>query len=44
MLHLEILKERLEREFNMNLVVTVPSVAYEVVLRRGETYRDQESA
>ncbi|MEK7620208.1 MAG: translation elongation factor 4 [Patescibacteria group bacterium] len=37
MLHLEILKERLEREFNMSLVVTVPSVAYEVVLRRGET-------
>ncbi|MCR4314372.1 MAG: translation elongation factor 4, partial [Candidatus Uhrbacteria bacterium] len=37
MLHLEILKERLEREFNINLVVTVPSVAYEVVLRRGET-------
>jgi GTP-binding protein LepA len=37
MLHLEILKERLEREFSINLVVTVPSVAYEVVLRRGET-------
>ncbi|MBI4435608.1 elongation factor 4 [Candidatus Uhrbacteria bacterium] len=37
MLHLEILKERLEREFDINLVVTVPSVAYEVVMRRGET-------
>lgn len=37
MLHLEILKERLEREFNITLVVTVPSVAYEVVMRRGET-------
>lgn len=37
MLHLEILKERLEREFDINLVVTVPSVAYEVVLRKGET-------
>ena len=36
MLHLEILKERLEREFGISLVVTVPSVAYEVVLRRGE--------
>jgi GTP-binding protein LepA len=33
MLHLEILKERLEREFDINLVVTVPSVAYEVHLR-----------
>ncbi len=36
MLHLEILKERLEREFNLNLVVTVPSVAYEIYLRSGE--------
>jgi GTP-binding protein LepA len=36
MLHLEILKERLEREFNIDLVVTVPSVAYEVVMRTGE--------
>jgi GTP-binding protein LepA len=37
MLHLEILKERLEREFNIGLVVTVPSVAYEVNLRSGDT-------
>jgi GTP-binding protein LepA len=37
MLHLEILKERLEREFDLNLVVTVPSVAYSVRLRKGET-------
>ncbi|MBI5794350.1 elongation factor 4 [Candidatus Uhrbacteria bacterium] len=37
MLHLEILKERLEREFNLSLVVTVPSVGYEVVLRSRET-------
>ena len=36
MLHLEILKERLEREFDLSLVVTVPSVAYEVRLRNGE--------
>lgn len=39
MLHLEILKERLEREFNIDLVVTVPSVAYEVYLRNGENMR-----
>ena len=39
MLHLEILKERLEREFNIDLVVTVPSVAYEVFLRNGEQLR-----
>jgi GTP-binding protein LepA len=39
MLHLEILKERLEREFHIDLVVTVPSVAYEIYLRQGESYR-----
>ncbi len=33
MLHLEILKERLEREFGIQLVVTVPSVAYHVYTR-----------
>jgi GTP-binding protein LepA len=37
MLHLEILKERLEREFDLELVVTVPSVAYRILLRTGET-------
>ena len=30
MLHLEILKERLEREYGIDLVVTVPSVAYHI--------------
>jgi GTP-binding protein LepA len=35
MLHLEILKERLHREFNLDLIVTVPSVAYRV-LRKGK--------
>ena len=32
LLHLEIIKERLEREFNINLIVTSPSVIYEVTL------------
>ncbi|MDG1949744.1 MAG: elongation factor 4, partial [bacterium] len=38
MLHLEIMKERLIREFGIDLVVTVPSVAYEVYLRNGENF------
>ncbi len=37
MLHLEIIKERLVREFNIELVVTVPSVAYKVIKTDGET-------
>ena len=38
MLHLEILKERLEREFGLSIVVTVPSVAYQVFQRKGESF------
>ncbi|TSC84452.1 MAG: GTP-binding protein LepA [Parcubacteria group bacterium Gr01-1014_17] len=37
MLHLEIISERLRREFNVKLVVTHPSIAYEVVTARGKT-------
>ncbi|OGI86609.1 elongation factor 4 [Candidatus Nomurabacteria bacterium RIFCSPLOWO2_01_FULL_41_12] len=33
MLHLEIITERLKREFNLNLVITTPSITYEVVLK-----------
>ncbi len=36
MLHLEIVKERLEREFNLELITTAPSVAYKVVTTKGE--------
>ena len=32
LLHLEIIKERIEREFNINLIVTSPSVIYELTL------------
>lgn len=36
MLHMEILQERLEREYDLDLIVTVPTVVYEIVLRNGE--------
>ncbi len=36
LLHLEIFQERLSREFNLDLIVTVPSVAYKVYKRNGE--------
>ena len=36
MLHLEIITERLKREFGLHLVVTMPSITYKVVLRLGK--------
>ena len=36
MLHLEIIQERLRREFDLDLVVTTPSVLYNVKLKNGE--------
>jgi GTP-binding protein LepA len=35
--HMEIIQERLEREYNLDIIVTSPSVEYEVVLQTGET-------
>lgn len=37
LLHMEIISERLNREFNLNLINTVPSVLYKIHLRGGET-------
>ena len=36
MLHLEIVGERLRREFDLDLVITMPSVTYEVMRKNGE--------
>ncbi len=35
MLHMEVIKERLEREFNLDLIATAPSVVYKVYLTDG---------
>ncbi len=37
MLHVEIISERLHREFNLNLIISTPSVEYAVTLKKGET-------
>ena len=37
LLHMEIIQERLEREFDMNVITTVPNVSYKVLLTDGTT-------
>jgi len=44
MLHMEIVQERLEREYNLDLLTTAPTVIYEIVTKKGETlYVDNPS-
>jgi GTP-binding protein LepA len=44
MFHMEIVQERLEREYDLDIIVTAPSVAYEVVTVTGENLSIQSPA
>ena len=44
LLHMDIIKERLEREFNLDLIVTNPSTNYEVVMANGEVKEIKSAA
>jgi GTP-binding protein LepA len=44
MLHMEIVQERLEREYNLNLITTAPSVVYEIVMGNGELRKIENPA
>ena len=37
MLHMEIIQERLEREYGLDLITTAPTVVYEIVTSKGDT-------
>jgi len=39
MLHMEIIQERLEREYNLSLITTAPTVVYEIVTTRGDVLK-----
>ena len=44
LLHMEIIQERLEREYDLDLICTLPNVEYEVQLKEGEVFRVENPA
>jgi GTP-binding protein LepA len=39
MLHMEIVQERLEREYNLDMISTAPTVVYELLTKKGDVYK-----
>lgn len=39
MFHMEIIQERIEREYDLDIIITAPSVEYEVILKNGDSVR-----
>ena len=39
LLHMEIIQERIEREFNIDLITTAPSVIYQVIKTDGNRFK-----
>ena len=44
LLHMDVVQERLEREFDIDLITTAPTVVYEVLLKDGSTIRIENPA
>jgi GTP-binding protein LepA len=44
LLHMDIVQERLEREYDMDLITTAPTVVYEVLMRDGEVLQVENPA
>jgi len=44
LLHMEIVQERLEREYDLDLICTLPNVEYEVALKDGDVFRVENPA